>query len=149
MEGQRMKTLDYNCCFCGNPGTVPYEEPECVPIDKFKKLLAVMPKSIACNPCAEFHRKKSYLARTIVERSVRWSRLAIDEAEPQERREVENRVRKVLSLLVNALCELYEKKLGLPPLFEPQMVESIMENPASSSNIINRIGKIARQKATL
>lgn len=138
-----MKSMNYNCCFCNKPGQVSYDETlESMP--NFMKLLAILPKRIACDRCAKFTRRRNDLTRAILLMAVRWS------AEPlHEREEIRQRATENLQRALQKLCDNYEDYFHLPVIYDSQMASLVMDNPHKAGKILSKLDWTARHPQSI
>jgi hypothetical protein len=136
-----MNTHQTTCCFCRKQITVN----ECLPGDEglmselktsgqFGRLVGILPENIACDPCAEYRRRRNDIIRAIYNAATKWAR------EPMvERHEIESAARRGIARLLNQLCSLYERQFKLRPIFEPSMVDTIIDSPTNARFVIKHI----------
>ena len=109
-------------------------------IPGISKLIAVLPKRIACNRCAKFHRRKNDLTRAILNAATSWMR------EPLfSREEIKVKVRDRLTTLVNRLCDIHRDFWHVEPFFDPGIIELIMEQPEKTGAIISTLNRTAQK----
>ena len=122
-------SFDYHCKFCGKPGTVEYDEPPpgMFNVEKYKQY-------IACDSCADYERSRRDLAELICRLATvliqcRQS-LVTDEAKEKGVRE---RLIVATKRFAKVVCDFCHR----PFSWEPDIVDSIMQQPANAGTILN------------
>ena len=134
--------LQYKCCFCGNAGQVMYEMPDDPTLSQSAaKMMAVVKAKIACQPCYRFERSRRDIGRAIQAKGVKFDAIGLS-----MRHELEQDYRQSMSILLHKFCACFEKRFGLPPLFEPGMVDAVVSRPSYASNVLARITNLARER---
>ena len=133
------KIIPYNCCFCDKPGQVEYEESDVTSSPQFTRLIAALPKKIACTRCAAFETKRSHFCRLIVNLATQWSREPL-----HTQSQLQQMAHERMTRTIQKLCNLYEIHFHTPPLFDSQMAGLVLENPEKAWKIVNKLDWAAR-----
>ena len=121
-----MKSIDYECKFCGRKGTAHYHEDAGVENVEFWKSL------LACNRCADFHSARLRLFRSITD--VCTHVVQARTGNFKNREELETRSREILESSTKKLCELVSNFYRLTNLWSNDFVEVLMERPDAAWN---------------
>lgn len=122
-----MKTLDYQCKFCGKPGVAKLPDGAIVDAEKWKTL-------IACDPCAKYNEERNEVIRRI-----RWIiGKTIQMGVTEELRAAMVRLTKKLSHLS---AQFHQR----PDIWEPQFAEMLLLNPDKTGTLLEHFERLAKQ----
>lgn len=126
-----MKTLEYQCKFCGKPGRAKLPDDAIVDAEKWKTLMA-------CNPCAKYNEERNEIIRRI-----RWViGKTIQLGQTEELRAAMVRLTKKLSRLT---AEFHQR----PDIWEPQFADMLLCNPAQTDSILGHFERLGKQSGKL
>lgn len=134
--------LEYKCCFCGQEGQVMYEMPDDPDIaESVMQMMRSCRAKIACLECYTFERSRRDIGRAIKSKGVKFDSIGL-----AMKQDLEQDYRESMSVLLHRYCACFEKRFGLPPLFEPSMVEAVVSRPSHAASVLARITNLARER---
>lgn len=129
----------FKCKFCGHTGTVQSLEGAMT-----EAQIESWIQALSCQRCAIFNRTKTdceFYARQV---AWGWFTFQKDKSKSQGAiMESRGRFQLALSSILRKLCRAYEVRFGLKPLFEPEMAETIMDNPQEAGTVLRQIQRTA------
>lgn len=105
------------------------------------QMMSSIKAKIACQPCYRFERGRRDIGRTIQAKGVKFNAIGLS-----MRHDLEQDYRQSMSILLHKFCACFEKRFGLPPLFEPSMVDAVVSRPSYAYNVLARITNLARER---
>lgn len=124
--------LRYYCYFCRKPGEVEYDDAN--PLSEAQ--VAFWLTHVACNPCAEYHRTTRDSIRAIHQIFEKW---AAAKGGQHDGLEARSKIRNKLAAWLDRLGAAVAKFHRCQNRFDPQMVETIIDEPNRMSGVIREL----------
>lgn len=125
--------LQYNCKFCGRPGTVEYEHTGILTPDQVDHWL----KFVACDPCARFQRKFTVSRHAFYTMASNWEAYA--HYNPDKVEAAKSKTTAAFERILRKLCDEVEKRFHVAPLFETNLVTMAVGQPQLANEVIQLI----------
>ena len=125
--------LPYTCKFCQKPGFVDYEHNGMLTEDQVNNWL----KYVACDSCAEFHRRSRDLTRNLLTLAGNWANVI--KYSPKSAGDIREETRLAVERVLRRLCAVIEKKTHWGGLFQTELIGVAMQSPNHAMRVIKSL----------